>query len=46
MEQLSIDVMKLLNSIGSGEDIRPEVEQSYKREYFSALKIRAASSRV
>jgi hypothetical protein len=46
MEQLSIDVMILLNSISSGEGIRPEVEQNYKCEYFSALRIRAASSRV
>jgi len=43
MEQLSIDVMQLLNSISSGEEIRPEVQQS---EYFSALRIRAAASRV
>jgi len=46
MEQLSIDIMKPLNSINSGEDIRPEMQQSYKYEYFSALRIRAASSRV
>jgi hypothetical protein len=38
--------MKLLDAISDGEDIRPEVEQCYRYEYFSALRIKAASSRV
>ena len=44
--KLSIDVTMLLNSISSGEDIRPDVYQSCKYVYFSAPSIRAASSRV